>query len=212
MITNAVAGDEPEDRKVQEEEGIMKQNIITVTAVAALAVSVAACGSSNSPVSPTSVAASNGAAAAERPEFAVAAKPGTLTIAGIVLQNDGEFDVLQAAVARAGLVEALNGTAQYTVFAPTDVAFVTTLGVADEAAAIATVNSLPLETLTDILLFHVTEGRRSSRSVMAASSYDMLNGKTLSRAELLAAGFVTTDIAAANGIVHVIKAVLLPNS
>ena len=138
------------------------------------------------------------------------AKPGDLTIVGIVLQADGEFDVLQAAVIRAGLVEALNGTRQLTVFAPTDLAFATTLGVAGEAAAIAAVNSLPIETLSDILLFHVTNGRRTSRRCSPPPSYQMLNGAKLTRAQLAAAGLAATDISASNGIVHIINAVLLP--
>ena len=64
-------------------------------------------------------------------EAAKAAKPGTSTIVEIVLADDGEFDVLQAAVIKAGLVPVLNGKGQYTVFAPTDAAFVKTLEVAD---------------------------------------------------------------------------------
>lgn len=112
---------------------------------------------------------------------------------------------------RAGLVDVLNGQAQHTVFAPTDRAFVTTLAVVDEPAAIAAVNSMPIETLTDILLFHVTPGRRTSRSVLAAPSYHMLNGATLSRTQLAGGGLAPTDISASNGIVHVINAVLLPS-
>ena len=195
----------------------MKMKIITASGVAALSLNLVACGSASSPVSPTSVAGVSGsidagdAATSAKPDSAAAAKPGTLTIVGLVLQNDGEFDVLQAAVVRAGLVDALNGTTQYTVFAPTDLAFVTTLGVADEAAAISAVNNLPLETLTDILLFHVTHGRRTSQSVLAAPSYQMLNGATLTRSQLAAAGLAATDISASNGIVHVINAVLLPS-
>jgi uncharacterized surface protein with fasciclin (FAS1) repeats len=96
------------------------------------------------------------------------------------------------------------------VFAPTDAAFVSTLGVADQAAAIAAVEGLPVETLTNILLFHVTEGRRNSTSVLAAPGYQMLNGQRLSRAQLTAAGIAATDISASNGIVHVINAVLMP--
>ena len=192
--------------------------IMTALGIVALALSVTACSSARTPVSPTSVAGVSGgndagqATTSTQPDFAVAAKPGNLTIVGIVLQDDGEFDVLQAAVVRAGLVDALNGTAQYTVFAPTDRAFVTTLGVADEAAAIGAVNSLPMETLTDILLFHVTHGRRNSQSVLAAPTYQMLNGTKLTRSQLSAAGFAATDISASNGIVHVLNAVLLPGS
>ena len=191
--------------------------ILRATGIAALAFSVTACGSTTSPVSPTEVATVQGGAGAPepttsvKPSFADAAKPGNLTIVGIVLQDDGEFDVLQAAVIRAGLVDALNGTNQRTVFAPTDLAFATTLGVADEAAAIAAVNSLQIDTLTNILLFHVTEGRRHSRSVLAAPSYQMLNGAKLTRTQLSAAGLAATDISASNGIVHVINAVLLPS-
>jgi transforming growth factor-beta-induced protein len=139
-------------------------------------------------------------------------QPGTQTIVAIVAQQDGEFDVLEAAVGRAGLAGTLSGTAQYTVFAPTDAAFVSSLGAADEAAAIAAVNGLPLDALRDILLYHVTSGRRNSTSVLAAPSYPMLNNKTLTRTALQAAGIAKADVSASNGIVHVINAVLIPAS
>ena len=141
---------------------------------------------------------------------AKAAKPGTSTIVAIVLANDGEFDVLQAAVVRAGLVDVLNGKRQFTVFAPTDAAFIKTLGVADEAEAIAAVNALPVEALTNILLYHVTAGRHTSTSVLAAPGYRMLNGDRLTRDDLSVAGIAATDISASNGIIHVINSVLLP--
>lgn len=144
-----------------------------------------------------------------QPTWAGGSKPGSSSIVQIVLAPDGEFDVLQAAVVKAGLVNALDN-GQYTVFAPTDAAFVTTLGVANEAEAIAAVNALPVEVLTKILLYHIVEGRRNSRSVLAAREYETLSGLYLSRAELLDAGIAATDISASNGIVHVINHVLLP--
>ena len=179
----------------------MKQ-FFSLLVIAALSAGAGACSSSasSSPASPSAVAESS----------AADLKPGSLTIVGIVLQPDGEFDVLQAAVVRAGLVEALNGTTQYTVFAPTDAAFVTTLGVANEAAAIDAVNSLAVDALRNILLFHVTDGRRNSNSVLAAPAYVMLNGSKLTREQLSAAGLGATDISASNGIVHVINHVLMP--
>jgi uncharacterized surface protein with fasciclin (FAS1) repeats len=133
-----------------------------------------------------------------------------MTIVGIVLQADGEFDVLQAAVVRAGLADTLNGAGQYTVFAPTDQAFITTLNAGTEQGAIAAVNSLPIDALRNILLYHVTEGRRISKSVLAAPQYQMLNGQTLTRDALTAAGIAATDISASNGVIHVINSVLQP--
>lgn len=150
------------------------------------------------------------ASADGRPPWAGGAKPGNQTIVDIVLEDDGEFDVLQAAVIRAGLVETLDGKRQFTVFAPTDAAFITLLGAADEAAAIAAIGTTDVDALTDILLYHVTKGRRNSRSVMAAPRYKMLNGDRLTRTELVEAGIAETNISASNGIIHVIESVLTP--
>ena len=177
-----------------------------------LSVAVSACSSPSSPVAPSAAftAARGMDASASRPGYAAAARPGGRSIVDLVVAADGEFDVLQAAVIRAGLVDALSGGSQLTVFAPTDAAFVSTLATGTEAAAIAAVNGLPVEVLTNILLYHVTEGRRQSRSVLAAPQYEMLNGSMLSRDELVAAGIARTDISASNGIVHVINAVLMP--
>ena len=150
------------------------------------------------------------------------AKPGTSTIVGIVLADDGEFDVLQAAVIEAGLVGALNGTDQHTVFAPTDAAFVSTFrgllgdNGLTEADVIAFIESGGVDTalgsgaLADILLYHVTDGRRTSTSVLAAPRYEMLDGRTLTRDDLLAAGIAVADVSASNGVIHVINHVLLP--
>ena len=184
--------------------------LLSAIAIGGLSLAISACSSTSSPVSPTAANAASDATTSAKPEWAAAAKPGDLTIVGLVLQEDGQFDVLQAAVVRAGLVDALNGKTQYTVFAPTDAAFVTFLNVANEAAAISTINGLPVDALKNILLFHVTDGRRNSRSVLAAPSYQMLNGGTLTREQLTAAGFAATDVSASNGIVHVINAVLNP--
>jgi uncharacterized surface protein with fasciclin (FAS1) repeats len=183
------------------------RKLFSTLGVGVMCIGVVACNSNSSPVAPAE--STTPASLDARPAPAAAAKPGNQTIVGILVGNP-DFDVLRTAVIRAELVDALNGTTQYTVFAPTDAAFVSTLGVANEQAAIDAVNSLPLEALTDILLFHVTEGRRISTSVLAAPQYTMLNGKTLTRAQLSAAGIAATDISASNGIIHVINSVLIP--
>ena len=64
--------------------------------------------------------------------------------------------------------------------------------------------------LADILLFHVTNGRRTSNSVVKAPQYQMLNGDRLTRSQLLGAGIAAVDISASNGVIHVINGVLLP--
>jgi uncharacterized surface protein with fasciclin (FAS1) repeats len=151
------------------------------------------------------------------------AKPGNATIVEIVVAPDGEFDVLQAAVIEAGLVGALSSIDdQFTVFAPTDAAFVATfrslLGNSslNEADVIAFVEAGGVDmafgngALADILLFHVTNGRRTAKSVVKAPGYTMLNGDRLSRSQLLEAGIAATDISASNGVIHVINWVLLP--
>jgi len=151
------------------------------------------------------------------------AKPGSSTIVENVVADDGEFDVLQAAVIEAGLAGALSSTTdQYTVFAPTDQAFVSTfrslLGdeTLTEADVIAFIDAGGVDTafgdgaLADILLFHVTNGRRTATSVVAAPQYRMLNGNRLTRGQLLDAGIAATDISASNGGIHVINRVLLP--
>jgi uncharacterized surface protein with fasciclin (FAS1) repeats len=170
------------------------------------------------------VAASLALAIVAAPALAASgAKPGNQTIVEIVLADDAEFDVLQAAVIEAGLAGALSSTDdQFTVFAPTDAAFVATFRevLSDdsltEADVIAFIESGGVDTalgdgtLANILLYHVTNGRRTSTSVIHAPRYQMLNGDSLSRGQLVDAGIVAVDISASNGVIHVIGAVLLP--
>jgi uncharacterized surface protein with fasciclin (FAS1) repeats len=162
---------------------------------------------------------------AAAPAFAsnAGAKPGTSNIVEIVQAEDGQFDVLEAAVIEAGLAGALSSPDdQYTVFAPTDWAFVSTFrallgdGSLTEGDVIAFIEDGGVDTelgdgaLADILLFHVTNGRRTERSVVNAPQYRMLNGDRLTRAQLFDAGIAETDISASNGVIHVIDSVLLP--
>ncbi len=129
---------------------------------------------------------------------------------------DGRFSTLVAAVQAAGLVETLKSAGPFTVFAPTDEAFA--------KLPAGTVEDLlkpeNLETLKNILLYHVVAGK-----VMAADVVT-LDGKT---ADTALAGnplnisvkdgkvflnentqVIITDIETANGVIHVIDTVLLP--
>lgn len=127
------------------------------------------------------------------------------TLVDVALAAD-DFDVLVAAVQEAGLVEALSGDRQLTVFAPTDAAF--------NGLGITTENVGNIDGLADILTYHVTPGRRYAASVVRAPEVPTLNGASVGvdGTELNdgQASIVATDIEASNGVIHVIDGVLLP--
>ena len=123
----------------------------------------------------------------------------------------GSFTTLVAAVEAAGLVETLSGEGPFTVFAPTDEAFA--------ALPEGTVESLLLpenmDQLVSILTYHVVPG-----AVMSTDLSDGMMATTVEGSEITigtmggvtvnGANVVTADIAASNGVIHVIDAVILP--
>ncbi|ACB74396.1 fasciclin domain-containing protein [Opitutus terrae] len=128
-----------------------------------------------------------------------------------VASSAGNFNTLVAAVKAAGLVETLQGPGPFTVFAPTDEAFAKLpAGTLDEL-----LKPENKKKLAGILTYHVVPGK-----VMAADVKPMqaktVNGQTL--AINVAGGGVTvngakvvaTDVAASNGVIHVIDSVVLP--
>jgi uncharacterized surface protein with fasciclin (FAS1) repeats len=129
-----------------------------------------------------------------------------------LVETNEDFDILEAGLEASGLDAVLNGNdGQYTVFAPTDDDFETLL----DTLGISTSELLNNPELTDILLYHVTEGRRYAASVVRTPRIEMLNGAavtvdgtTLNDDQ---ADIVATDIEASNGVVHVIDGVLLPD-
>ncbi len=128
-----------------------------------------------------------------------------------VASGNGSFNTLVAAVKAAGLVETLQGPGPFTVFAPTDEAFA--------KLPKGTVEDLlkpeNKEKLVAILTYHVVAGK-----VMAADVKTMkaktVNGKELDvkvtdgGVTVDNAKVVKTDVAASNGVIHVIDSVVLP--
>ena len=121
----------------------------------------------------------------------------------VTIASEEGFTTLVAAVVHAELVEELTTNRSLTVFAPTDAAF------AKLGLNAGNIDDLDKAVVADILLYHVTAGRKFSESVIAAPSQKMLNGDRASRAELLG-GIVAVDVTASNGVIHVIDTVLLP--
>lgn len=123
----------------------------------------------------------------------------------------GVHDSLVAALAHAGLVSTLEGEGPFTVFAPTDQAF------ADAGIDLSTYDTPEKNaTLADILLYHVLAGNVSSSQVTDGLSAVMVNGDKAtftvedSTVKIGDATVTTADVAASNGIIHVIDKVLMP--
>jgi transforming growth factor-beta-induced protein len=145
---------------------------------------------------------------------AQARQPGPTIVGKALAVNatSGEFDDLIAALQRAGLVDALDGNRQFTVFAPTDAAFESlfrTLGVSG-------VDEIPVDTLRAVLLHHVAPGERFSGDVLASARLRMLD-KSFTHPAVVGgtptidgSRIVAPDIDVSNGVIHVIDAVLLP--
>ncbi len=131
-----------------------------------------------------------------------------------VADKAGMFKTLLAAAKAAGLVDALSGDKDLTVFAPTDEAFA--------KLPKGTVESLlkpeNKEKLAGILLYHVVEGRVYSEDALAAKAAKSLQGGTVKisvkdgAAYVDNAKIVKTDIDASNGVIHVIDSVIMPPS
>lgn len=146
------------------------------------------------------------------------------TLVDLVVATEA-LSVLEAAVIKAGLAETLSSEGPFTVFAPTDDAFVALLGVLgddynslddfDEEAEIAL--------LRDILLYHVIAAQVNEADLAAGMVPTALADNSI---EVIASGasFVIgdasetdanitgTDIMASNGVAHTIDKVLLPQS
>lgn len=120
----------------------------------------------------------------------------------------GSFKTLAAALGAAGLVDTLKGKGPFTVFAPTDEAFAK-IPKADLDALLK-----DKAKLTAVLTYHVVSGKVMAANVKAGKV------KTVQGSELTVstsmgvmvdkAKVVKTDIAADNGVIHVIDTVLMP--
>ena len=122
----------------------------------------------------------------------------------------GVHNSLVSSIVQAELLETLQGDGPFTVFAPTDQAF------ADAGIDLAALdNPEGKQTLTDILLYHVVAGAVPAANVTDCMSASTVNGNPLSftvggTVMVNGATVTATDLAASNGIIHVIDKVLMP--
>ncbi len=136
-------------------------------------------------------------------------------------QGNPNFTLLVAAVLRASqgstnVAQVLSGAGPFTVFAPTNQAFMNA-GFPDVAA----IQAAEPAALTSILTYHVVEGRVFSSDLTEGAKPATVNGATLSimlnggakvkgNKNAAAASISPANLVATNGVVHVIDQVLLP--
>ena len=124
----------------------------------------------------------------------------------------GSFKTLATALKAAGLVETLKGPGPFTVFAPTDEAF----GKLPAGTVEDLLKPENKQKLTQILTYHVVPGKVMAADVVKMKSAKTVNGKALpievAGGTVMVGGakVVKTDIAASNGVIHVVDSVILP--
>lgn len=122
----------------------------------------------------------------------------------------GQFKTLLKLAKQAGLAGTLEGKGPFTVFAPTDAAFAK---VPKATLAALAHNRAKLRA---VLLYHVLKGRITAAQLVKRHSVKTLNGQSLTvrvRQGVVTVGgvrVIKTNIAASNGVIHVINGVLIP--
>ena len=122
----------------------------------------------------------------------------------------GQFQTLTALLRQAGLARTLQGRGPYTVFAPTDAAFAK---VPKKTLAALAADKAKLRA---VLLYHVARGRLMAAQVAKRRSIKTLNGQSLrvrvtgGQVKINSARVTAANVAASNGVIHVINSVLIP--
>ena len=124
----------------------------------------------------------------------------------------GEFKTLAAALGTAGLVDTLKGAGPFTVFAPTDAAFAKLpAGTVENLLKPENKDQLPA-----ILTYHVVAGKVMAADVVKLSEAKTVNGAPVKiavngdKVMVNDATVSAADVAASNGVIHVVDTVLLP--
>jgi uncharacterized surface protein with fasciclin (FAS1) repeats len=129
-----------------------------------------------------------------------------------VASGDSDFATLASALQAADLVTALQGKGPFTVFAPNNAAFAKLPpGALDDL-----MKPENKKKLVDILKNHVAHGKITSAEIKSGR-LKMLNGEKVQvavdngRVNFGDAQVLRTDIAASNGVIHVIDTVVMPD-
>ena len=176
------------------------KKVFAVAVVAAL--TLAACGSDDE-------ASEDVVAEDTVTEETVAEEVAVGDIVAVAVGNP-DFSTLVAALTAAGLVETLQSAGPFTVFAPTDAAF----AALPEGLLEKLLLPENIAALTAILTYHVVPGMVMSTDV-TAGDVATVEGSTIAISTDMGvmvngANVVAVDVAASNGVIHVIDAVIVP--
>lgn len=122
----------------------------------------------------------------------------------------GSFNTLAKALQAADLVDTLKGDGPFTVFAPTDAAFAK-IPKADLDALLK-----DKAALTEVLTYHVVSGKVMAADVVKLTQANTVEGSPVKikvvdgKVMINNANVSATDIAASNGVIHVIDTVIMP--
>jgi uncharacterized surface protein with fasciclin (FAS1) repeats len=148
--------------------------------------------------------------------YAAPKGPSIIDVAKSINAQTGEFSILIAAINAAdpSVAQTLSGNGQFTVFAPTDAAFVSLLNELGLTADQVLGNQA---LVTKVLLYHVVRGNRDAADILGSSRIRTLEGGFLFQSGGVltdengrTANIIATDVPASNGIIHVIDTVVLP--
>lgn len=136
-----------------------------------------------------------------------------------IAQGLPDFSILVNAVVAAGLVDTLSGPGPFTVFAPTNAAFAALLA---ELGVTAEQLLADRALLTQVLTYHVVPGRVLAADIRNGQQADTVQGQVFTLGTTGGVGItdargrqarvVATDVAASNGVLHVIDRVILPQT
>jgi len=139
--------------------------------------------------------------------------------------NSKDHTTLVAAVKAAGLVDTLQSTGPFTVFAPTNAAF----GKLPQGTVETLLRPENKEKLVAVLTYHVVPGRISAKDMMDAAkknggrvTYKTVEGEnltvesksnalTISDSKGSASKVTIQNVFQSNGVIHVVDTVLLPS-
>jgi uncharacterized surface protein with fasciclin (FAS1) repeats len=131
-----------------------------------------------------------------------------------VVGSNPNFSTLTAAVKAAGLADTLSGKGPYTIFAPTDAAF----AALPKGAVETLLKPENKEQLKQLLTYHVVSGSFKSTDLKpGASEVPTLLGKSVAinvangEVSVNKAKVMQADVAASNGVIHVVDKVLVPS-